>query len=223
MKENKLFFVVMMFAGMIWSMGSSASALEVAFTDDFSAWSLVAWSNPAGNEPGDWLAASNSDSLSWNLTVTAGAANRGKYYTYTAAHPITKIEFDWRFSNDQFYDRLVFELLDEADNVIWTATSTAGAQAKPLNHAVITTNTSTITFSYRQKPDTIFGKPAFFDSSNQDDWDAYIDNVTLTLDLGCTQVLAGDINKDCVVDLNDLILLVNDWMLCDNPDPDLCP
>jgi hypothetical protein len=202
---------------------ASVSAMEIAFTDDFSAWTVTAWSSPSGYEPGAWLATSNTDCLSWNLTTNAGSWNRGKYYKYTATQQITKIEFDWRFSNDQFDSRLAFKLLDDADNVLWTATSTAGAQTKPVTHAVVNAATTSIKFSYIQLVDPIYGKPAFFDASNQDDWDAYVDNVTLTLTMGCTQALKGDINKDCVVNFKDLSVLIADWLLCDKIDPTQCP
>ena len=39
------------------------SALEQQFTDDFSSWTLVSWSDPAGYEPGDWPAATHTRSL----------------------------------------------------------------------------------------------------------------------------------------------------------------
>ncbi len=34
--------------------------------------------------------------------------------------------------------------------------------------------------------------------------------------------ITQDLNGDCVVDLEDLYLAVDDWVLCNNPDPSLC-
>ena len=34
---------------------------------------------------------------------------------------------------------------------------------------------------------------------------------------------AGDLTGDCRVDVNDFALLVEDWLNCYNPDPNVCP
>lgn len=159
---------------------SSASAANVSFSDDFSAWTET------NSGFGDWLATSNATALEWNLTVNAGGALRTNSFTYTGAEVITSVTFDWRLANDNFDDRLTFKLLDTEGNVLLdmgAATAHGGGAIKPVftSTVPVTTGTTGLVFVYQQTgSDTIYGKPAFFDSSNIDDFDALVDNVTIT-------------------------------------------
>ena len=149
---------------------------NVEFTDDFSA-----FINTDGLSSGS-LTTSKTDSLKWNITSTFSAGGvRLNIYSITMPSAITSIEFDWRFANDGFDSRLLFQLWDENDTVLWTAPTTPGGVGKPLHlNEFVATDTMTLKFIYIYVGDTIWGKPAFFDSSNIDDWDAFVDNVTLT-------------------------------------------
>lgn len=166
--------------------GVMALGTTISYTDDFSAWTKSLGNasdpyNPGYDFPeGAWHVTDNSTALSWDQQVTAGAAYpRWSRYSITVPETITSIEFDWRFANDTFYDRLNFNLLDGAGNVLWSATSTGGGVPKPLNlDTVVATNTNTLTFEYKQT-DVIYGVAGLF-TANQDDWDAFVDNVTLT-------------------------------------------
>ena len=80
---------------------------ELVFTDDFSDWTHWQETTVHGYEfPNNaWFDYGNSDSLKWNLTVITGNNPEPRWMRYEIRPdlPITQIEFDWRFSNGQFF------------------------------------------------------------------------------------------------------------------------
>ena len=158
--------------------GVLLSTLEITlgdtlnFTNDFSAWSITAADNSA-------MGMSNTDSLEWDMVAAAGGSNKKNQWTYSVAG-ITNIEFDYRFKNDTFYERLEFRLLDAADTVLWTGISSGGGLPPVWYNVVLSgLNTSAVKFEFHHIGDTIYGVPGLF-TANQDDWDAEVDNVTIT-------------------------------------------
>ena len=193
-----------------------ASTTTVHYFNDFTSWANFNEDDPAIGDWrfGGWLATDNSTALVWDMTVPSGSPlqERWNRYTINSPGPITQIEFDWRFANDEFDPRLRFELVDEVSGIVlWTATSTGGGVSKPINvNEIVQTNTTVLSFRYFNPVlQTLSGEPGLF-TLIQDDWDAYVDNVTLTVQGTCS--LDGDINGDCVVNHLDLIILGTDWL-----------
>lgn len=194
------------------------------FDDDFSAWFKDVGdhtvSNPSLTDNMD-----NSDSLKWNLVINAGVQDRTNKYTYTHTEPITSIEFDYRYKNDDTDGfmgqgapplRLEFRLLDDANNVLFNANdvSNEAEGVPPVVYTIVLTglNTTVVKFDYHQV-EAIRGKPAFFHSSNANDWDAEVQRVIINGDT----VLSADVNSDNIVNLKDFRLLENDWMKSSDP------
>jgi len=188
------------------------------FDDDFSAWEEIrgvpAISNPT-------MLQDNSDSLKWNLIENAGDSDKSNRYDYTHTEPITSIEFDYRYKNDNtdaFMGqgapplRLEFRLLDDPNNVLFNANdvSNEAGGVPPVVYTIELTglNTHTVKFDYHQT-EAIRGKSAFFHFSNANDWDAEVLKVTINGDT----VLSADINGDNVVNLKDFRLLEDAWMM----------
>jgi hypothetical protein len=199
------------------------------YTDDFSDWTrwqettIHGWEFPNNA----WFDYDNADSLKWNLTVNTGSPAEPRWLRYEIRPvlPITQIEFDWRFANGQLYSRLVFELWDDNGNILWAATSTLDGQPHPWNFdetISIPGGTDSLSFVYFNKVNgNMTGKPGLFES-NFSDWDANIDNVTVTIEDTCAEKLPGDANGDCFVDLDDAVIIAAGWLACSHPDPLLC-
>jgi hypothetical protein len=199
--------------------------------NDFSDWNVIGWDTGGGGLLGTpSMAAFNSDSLRWNLMAPAGLLaghKKGVFYEYESNYPlpntlIKRIEFDWRFSDDITTHptgiRLKFRLIDGAEpygsdnNVLWEANSTPGGFSKPLHvDQVLDPNITSLRFEYLQMNDLIWGAPGYFESSNIDDWDAFVDNIVLTLDT-CNTMFPGDITGDCFVGPADLKEMAVQWV-----------
>lgn len=151
---------------------------QKVFGDDFSQWSA------GGDGFGAWLETSNAESLVWNLTTNAGSADRTSTYTFSSADEITNIEFDWRFANDNFDDRLKFRLFDGEGNLLLDMSAldaTPGGGNKVLYHASLALDgVHQLVFVYEQLAgDPIFGNASLF-YINSDNWDAFVDNIVLS-------------------------------------------
>ena len=195
---------------------SAPGFAATSWTDDFSDWTMGAADNVI-------LAANmdNSDSLKWNLFEPAGVVELKNQYVYTHTETIPAVEFDYRYKNDNFDVRVEFRLLDAEDNELWNANdnSNEGGGIAPVWYHITLEglDTNTVKFEYHQTSDTIYGVSGLF-AANQDDWDAEVDNVTLTLDPWANH-LDGDIDNNHFVNAKDLNILADKWLECTHLDP----
>jgi len=240
-RSEKLFLIIAVTGVTIIAMGICAKGETlIEYTDDFSDWTLHREATLPGWEfpPDDWFQCTNTTSLAYDLTVNVGTAGCDRWNRFEIIAPegqlISQIEFDWRFHNDNCNSRLSFYLIDGYgsplnDNILWTATSTGGDPIPwNLNEVVSGFDVHRLNFVYMQHlGENLYGKVGLF-AAPHDDWDAQVDNVTLTAyeNLSCTPAISaqlpGDVNGDCFVNMADLYELAENWLVCSHSDPELC-
>jgi len=166
------------------------ASAQITFDADFSAWSIAAQNNPV-------MIMTNSDSLRWNMIENAGASVANNEWTWTSTiGTITEVTFDYRFSNDNYDDRLDFRLLGDGGAVLWDAADEAGSPAHGPGTPTLFTDInvgglseSILTFQYhRTGGGPTFGKPDFYNDPPgsgasapwQNNNDAEVQAITIT-------------------------------------------